>query len=95
MATSRVYLLDDNIEQSLLEDLVSDQSSFSDESVSSGSDDLTVGEVISAEYSDEESDVHFSAACSGPSASSDIFTWEDITNYVGQRENFFDNFSPK
>ena len=30
-------------------------------------------------------------ASSAPSASSDTFTWEDMTNYVGQRENFFDN----
>jgi hypothetical protein len=50
---------------------------------SSGTDNLTVGEVISAKYSDEESAVHFSAVCSAPSA---IFTWEDMTNYVGQME---------
>jgi hypothetical protein len=49
MATSRVYLLDDDIELCLLEDCVSDQSSFSDKSEFSGSDDLTVGEVICAE----------------------------------------------
>jgi hypothetical protein len=59
MATSRTYLLGDEIEQNLLEELASDQSSFSDEIDSSGTDDLTVGEVIGAEYSDEESDVHF------------------------------------
>jgi hypothetical protein len=53
---------------------------------------LTVGEVISAEYIDEESSVHFSAECSDPSA---IFTWEDMTNYVGQREQFVDNYGPQ
>jgi hypothetical protein len=83
MDTRRMYLLEDKIEQSLLEELVSDQSSFSDESDSSGTDDLTVGEVIGAECCDDESDVQFSAASS---ASSAIFTWEDMSNYVGQRE---------
>jgi hypothetical protein len=73
-----MYLLDDEIEQSLLEELASDQSSFSDESDSSGTDDLTVGEVIGAECVNE-SDVQFSAASSAPSALSAIFTWEDMT----------------
>jgi hypothetical protein len=42
MATSRMYLFEDEIEQSLLEELTaSDQSSFSDESDSSGTDNLT------------------------------------------------------
>jgi hypothetical protein len=67
-----MYLLEDEIEQTLLEELASDQSSFSDESDSSGTDSLTVGEVIDAECCDDESDVHFSAASSAPSA---IFTW--------------------
>jgi hypothetical protein len=49
--------LDDEIEQSLFEKLtVSDQSRSSDDDVSSGTDDLTVGEVIVSEYSEEESD---------------------------------------
>ena len=30
-----------------------------------------------------------------PSASSATFTWEDMTNYVGQRENFLDNCGPQ
>ena len=34
-------------------------------------------------------------ASSAPSASSATFTWEDMTNYVGQRENFFDNCGPQ
>jgi hypothetical protein len=54
-----MYLLEDEIEQNLLEELASDQRSFSDEIDSSGTDDLTVGEVIIAEYSDEESDYIF------------------------------------
>jgi hypothetical protein len=89
MATSRVYLFEDEIEQSLLEEFTaSDQSSFSDESDTSGTDDLTVGEVIGAECSDNESDdVQFATASSVPSASSAwsaIFTWEDMTHYVGK-----------
>ena len=34
-------------------------------------------------------------ASSAPSASSATFTWEDTTNYVGQRENFFHNCGPQ
>jgi hypothetical protein len=54
MATSRVYLFEDETEQSLLDKLTaSDQSSFSEESDSSGTNNLTVGEVIGAECSDK------------------------------------------
>jgi hypothetical protein len=55
---------------------------------------LNVGEVIGAEYSDV-SDVYCSAASSAPSASSDIFTRDDIKNYVGQREEFVDKYRPQ
>jgi hypothetical protein len=42
MATSKMYLFEDEIEQSLLQELTAyDQSSFSDESDSSGTDNLT------------------------------------------------------
>ena len=90
-------MLEDKIEQSFLEELTaSDQSSSSDDDDSSGTDDLTVGEVIVSEYSDDESDdVQCATASSGPSASSATFTWEDMMNYVGQRENFFDNCGPQ
>ena len=67
----------------------SDQSSSSDDDDSSGTDDLTVGEEIVSENSDDESDdVQCATASSAPSASSATFMWEDMTNYVGQRENF-------
>jgi len=97
MTSSRKCLLEDEIEQSLFEELtVSDQSSSSDDDDSSGTDDLTVGEVIVSEYSDHESDdVQCATASSAPSASSATYTWEDMTNYVGQRENFFDNCGPQ
>jgi hypothetical protein len=84
-----MYLMEKEFEQNLLEEIPSDQSSFSKEFDSSGTDDLSVGEVISAEFCDNESDVHFSSALSA------IFTWEDMTNYVGQREHFVDNYGPQ
>jgi hypothetical protein len=96
-----MYLFEDEIhsfiEQSLLEELTaSDQSSFSDESDESGTDNLTVGDIIGAQCSDNESDdVRFATTYSAPSASSDIFTWEDMTKYVGQREQFVDNYGPQ
>jgi hypothetical protein len=80
MGTSMMYLLEEEFEQKLLEEIPSDQNSFSEEMGSSKTDNFTVGEVISAEFCDNENDVHFS------SASCAIFTWEDMTNYVGQRE---------
>jgi hypothetical protein len=82
------------IEQSLFEELTaSDHSSSNDNDDSSGTDDLTVGEVIVSEYSDEESDdVQCATASSAPSAT---FTWEDMTNYVRQREFFFYNCGPQ
>jgi len=57
MMSSVKRLLEDEMEQSLLEELTaSDQSSSSDDDDSNGTDDLTVGEVIGSEYSEEESD---------------------------------------
>jgi hypothetical protein len=94
MACSKVYLLAKQIEQSFLEEFASDQSSFIDEIDSSDTDDLTVGEIIGAECCDE-SDVHFSATCSASSAWSDIFSWEDMTNYVRQREQFVEYYGPQ
>jgi hypothetical protein len=90
-------LLEDEIEQSLFEELTaSDQSSSSDDDDSSWTDDLTVGEEIVSEYSDDESDdVQCATASSASTASSATFTWEDMTNYVGQREFFFDNCGPQ
>jgi hypothetical protein len=65
-----MYLFEGDIEQNLLEELTtSDQSSFSDESVSSGTEDLTVSKVIGTECSDKENDeVQFATASSALSA---------------------------
>ena len=89
MMSSRKCLLEDEVEQSLFEELTaSDQSSSSDDDDSIGTDDLTVGQVIVSEYSDDD-DVQCATASSAPSALSATFTWEDMTNYVGQREHIF------
>jgi hypothetical protein len=53
---------------------------------------LAVGEVIALECSDNEDDVQGAAASSAPSAA---FTWEDMTNYVGQSEQFVGNCGPQ
>jgi len=89
--------LEDEIEQSLLGELkASDQSSFCDDDDSSGTNDLTVVEVTGSECSDSESDdVQCATASSAPTASSATFTWEDMTNYVGQREQFVENYGPQ
>jgi hypothetical protein len=51
-------LLLEEIEPNLLEEFTaSDQRSANDDDESSGTDDLTVGEIIISEYSDVESDV--------------------------------------
>ena len=72
----------DEIEQSLLEELkASDQSSYSDDDDSSGTDDLIVCEVIGSKCSDNESDDgQFATASSAPRALSATFMWEDMTN---------------
>jgi hypothetical protein len=70
----------------------SDQSSCSDNDDSSGTDDLTVGEIIGSECSDN---VQFATASSAPIALSDTFMLEDMTNYAGQREQFVDNCGPQ
>ena len=96
MATRKKCLFEDEIEQSLLEELTaSDQSSSSDDD-SSSTDDLTVCEVTGSESSENESDdVMFATASSAPSTLSDTFMWEDMKNYVGQREQFVDNCGPQ
>jgi hypothetical protein len=87
----------EEIEQSLLEEhTTSDESSFNDETGSCGSDDLTVGEVNFAECSENESDnIQFVTGCIARSASKGVFAWEDMTNCVGQREQFVDNYGPQ
>jgi len=96
MLARRKSLFEDQIEQRLLEELTaSNQSSCSDDD-SNGRDDLTVGDVIGSECSDNESDdVQFATASNAPSALSATFMWEDMTNYVGQREQFVDNCGPQ
>ena len=89
--------MEDQIEQSLLEELTaSDQSSCSDDDDSCATDDFSVVEVLISECSDSESvDVQCATASSAPPASSATFTWEDMTDYVGQREQFVDKYGPQ
>ena len=96
IASSRKCLLEDEIEQSLLEELTaSDQSSFSDDNDSSGTDDLTVVEVFGSECDKESDNVQCATASSAPTASIATFMWEDVPKYVGQREQFVDNYGPQ
>jgi len=88
--------LEDEIEQSLLEELTAfDQSSCSDDDDSSGTDDLTVVEVLVSECDNESDDVQCANASSAPTALSATFTWEEVPNYVGQRDQFVDNYKPQ
>ena len=76
-------MLEDEIEQSLLEELTAyDQSSCSDDDNSSGTDDLTVVEVLGSECDNDSDDVQCATASSVPTASIATFTWEDVPNYV-------------
>ena len=97
MVSSMKCLLEDEIEHSLLEELTAyDQSTCSDDDDSSGTDEFTVVEVLGSECSDSESDdVQCATASSVPTASSAAFTWENMTNYAGQREQFGDNYGPQ
>ena len=54
---------------------------------SSGINNLAVGRVITLECRANEGDIVQGFTAPGlPNASSTTFTWEDMTNYVGQRE---------
>jgi hypothetical protein len=96
MASSSRGLFEEEIEQPLLEELAdSDPSNSSSEDDSSGTNDLAVGEVIALEFSDNEDDIRSSTAPSAPNSLSATFTWEDMTNYVEQREKFVGNCDPE
>ena len=96
MASSRKCLLEDELEQSLLEELTASDHSSSDDDDSSGTDDLTVGKVIGSEYSDDENDnMQCTTTSIAPIVSIATFTRENMTNYVGQKENFFDKCGPQ
>jgi hypothetical protein len=88
MASSKQCLLEDEIDQSLLEELTaSDQSSCSDDDDSSGTDNLTIVKVTGSECSDRENeDEQCSIASGAPTASSATFTWDDMTNTTNRKE---------
>ena len=89
--------MDNVTEQSLLKELTaSDQSDCSDDDDSSATDDLTVVEVIGSDVVIMKVTMcKCATASSAPAALSATFAWEDMTNYVGQREQFVDNYGPQ
>jgi len=56
---------------------------------------LTVVDVFGSECDNESDDVQCATASSVPTASSATFTWDDVPNYVGLREQFVDNYGPQ
>jgi hypothetical protein len=88
MESNKQCLLEDETEQSLLEELTaSDQSSCSDYDDSSGTYNLTTVEVTVSECNDRENeDAQYSTASGAPAALSATFTWDDMTNTTKRKE---------
>ena len=56
---------------------------------------MAIGKVIELECSDKEGNIEEEAtACSVPSSSA-MFTWENVTKYVGPREQSVGNCGPQ
>jgi hypothetical protein len=91
-SSSRVFLSSEKVDKVLDEILSDSESSFLD-SDSSGIDDLPVGEAIAVERTEDEDSDSESAVQSVSTA--DRFTWEDMPNYVGRREQFIRNCGPQ
>jgi hypothetical protein len=92
-SSSRVFLSSEKVDKVLDEVLSDSESSFFDSDDSSGIDDLPVGEAIAIERTEDEDSDNESAVQSVSSAAR--FTWEDMTNYVGRREQFIGNCGPQ
>jgi hypothetical protein len=90
-------LFKEETEQALLEELTdSDPSTSDSDDDLNGTNDLAGGEVIALQCSDKEDDiVQVSTAPSAANALSATFTWEDMTNYVGETEQFAHNCRPQ
>jgi hypothetical protein len=83
-------------EQVLLE-IITDTypSNTSPDDDSTGTDDLAIGKVIGLECSDKEDNIEEDATvCSVPSSSA-MFTWDNVTKYVGPREQSVGNCGPR
>jgi hypothetical protein len=87
-----VFLSSEKVDK-VLEEILSDyESSFFDsDDDSSGIDDLPVGEAIAVERTEEDTDSEVLFNLSSAAR----FTWEDMTNYVGRREQFIGNCGPQ
>jgi hypothetical protein len=93
-SSSGVFLSSEKVDK-VLEEILSDSESsfFYSDDDSSGIDDLPVGEAIAIERTeDENSDSEIAVQSVSSSAR---FTWEDMTNYVGRREQFIGNCGPQ
>jgi hypothetical protein len=86
-------LFAEDTEQAFLELPDSEPNDHSSNDDSRGTDNLALGEVIALECTDNKADVVQGAAA--PSAQSATFMWEDMKNYVRQREQFFGNHGPQ
>jgi hypothetical protein len=63
---------------------------------SNGINDLPVGEAIAVErMENEDSDSAQDESGVQGVPSADMFTWEDMKNYIGQREQFVGNCGPQ
>jgi hypothetical protein len=96
MTPSSKGLSVEETEQALLEKLTDTYpSNTSADDDSTGTDDLAVGKVIGLEYSDKEDNIEEDVTvCSVPSSSA-MFTWDNVTKYVGPREQYVDNCGPR
>jgi hypothetical protein len=96
MASSSKGLCVEETEQALLEKLTDTYpSNTSADDDSTGTDDLAIGKVIALECSDNEGNIEEDATvCSVPSSSA-TFTWENVTKYVGPREQSVSNCGPQ
>jgi hypothetical protein len=68
---------------------------LSQQALCSFSSDFACGFVCSENESDEVQYATASSARGVWNASSAIFTWEDMTSYVGHREQFVENCGPQ
>jgi hypothetical protein len=82
-------------EQALLENLTDTYPRNTSADDSTVTDDLAVGKVIALECNDNKGNIEKDATvCSVPSSSA-TFTWENVTKYVGPREQSVDNCGPQ
>jgi len=96
MASSSKGLFVEETEQALLEKLTDTYpSNTSADDDSTGTDDLAVGKVIGLGCSDNEGNIEEDATVRSVPTSRAMFTWENVTKYVGPREQSVGNCGPQ